>query len=379
MFIRWSHRIAVVLVVLGAACSSSGNAAKSGLDAVDGAVTADATEDERASPDSVPSDVGTEALEASDVPADSVNETAPPDGVEDNSGIIPAPPKGPPPGLFDCTAVWDPDIERKSPVPLDCWLDPACTDWMVVAHRGAGGELSVIAPENSLSGLRAAILMGVDGVELDVRDTLDGKFVLMHDGSALRTTGVDKDIDQMTLEEATDLQLLAPATKYEGDFSCDRIPSLEDALLLVKGKLFVNLDCKTDRMDLLAPRILELGMLDGVVLSVPSMDKGLLARTAVPSVRIQIRPDTLEEVQQGIELFDPDPDVFEVPWSLVVQASPVVHAIGRKISADAFGQDAQAFLLKDPSGYQQLLDQGADMLMTEYAPLLLKLLNRWEW
>jgi hypothetical protein len=87
----------------------------------------------------------------------------------------------------------------------------------------------------------------------------------------------------------------------------------------------------------------------------------------------------MEAVQQGIDLFDPDPDVFEVPWNLVEQSSPAVHAIGRKVSTDAFGQDAQALLLDDPSGYQGLIDQGADMLMVEYPPLLLELLGRWDW
>ena len=35
----------------------------------------------------------------------------------------------------------------------------------MVGHRGAGGELGTVAPENSLEGIRAAIWMGLDGVE----------------------------------------------------------------------------------------------------------------------------------------------------------------------------------------------------------------------
>jgi len=371
-----------LLAILLAACSSGGGGeSKLGPDwAADTAETTAEIADEVGKEDSVASEVVADVSDANETAAkDTVADTSLENLDEENTGVIQPPPKGPPPHLFDCTADWDSDIKPQSPVAMGCWLDPACTDRMVVAHRGAGGEMAVIAPENSLSALRAAILMGVDGVELDVRDTLDGEFVLMHDGSALRTTGVDKSVDQMTMEEATSLQLLAPATKYEGDFSCDNVPSLDEALLLVKGKLFVNLDCKTDRMDLLAPKIVELDMLDSVVLSVPSMDKAVQARAAVPSIRIQIRPDTMEEVQQGIDLFDPDPDVFEVPWSLVADASPVIHGIGRKVSADAFGQDAQALLLDDLSGYQELFVQGADMLMTEYPPFLLELLDRWEW
>jgi glycerophosphoryl diester phosphodiesterase len=48
---------------------------------------------------------------------------------------------------------------------------------LVVAHRGA----SAIAPENSLEAFEAAIAVGADKVEFDVRRTLDGVLVVVHD------------------------------------------------------------------------------------------------------------------------------------------------------------------------------------------------------
>ncbi|MFZ1062602.1 MAG: glycerophosphodiester phosphodiesterase [Acidimicrobiales bacterium] len=47
----------------------------------------------------------------------------------------------------------------------------------VVAHRG----LHQRQRENTLEAFRAAVSLGVDGVELDVRRTLDGEFVVHHD------------------------------------------------------------------------------------------------------------------------------------------------------------------------------------------------------
>jgi hypothetical protein len=41
------------------------------------------------------------------------------------------------------------------------------------SHRGAGAP-SVLAPENTLSGIRAAIAHGADLVEMDVRELLSG-------------------------------------------------------------------------------------------------------------------------------------------------------------------------------------------------------------
>ena len=54
----------------------------------------------------------------------------------------------------------------------------------VIGHRG----LPHAHPENSLAGLRAAVAMGADGVEFDVRTTSYGEQVLMHDATLDRTT-----------------------------------------------------------------------------------------------------------------------------------------------------------------------------------------------
>ena len=56
----------------------------------------------------------------------------------------------------------------------------------VIAHRAVGGG----APENSLAGIQYAIDRGIDMVEVDVRMTGDGHYILMHDPSLARTTNV---------------------------------------------------------------------------------------------------------------------------------------------------------------------------------------------
>jgi len=48
---------------------------------------------------------------------------------------------------------------------------------MVYAHRGA----SAAEPENTLAAFTAAVAMGADGVELDVRRTADGALAVHHD------------------------------------------------------------------------------------------------------------------------------------------------------------------------------------------------------
>jgi len=58
---------------------------------------------------------------------------------------------------------------------------PCSTDSMnrtvVIAHRGFHRDF----PENTLEAFRAAIALGVDGVEFDVQETADAEFVIHHD------------------------------------------------------------------------------------------------------------------------------------------------------------------------------------------------------
>ena len=61
---------------------------------------------------------------------------------------------------------------------------------IVIAHRGNWHN----APENSLQAIQNSIEMGVDMVEIDIRETKDGKLVLMHDQSIDRTTLMAKEI-----------------------------------------------------------------------------------------------------------------------------------------------------------------------------------------
>ncbi|HUS49954.1 MAG TPA: glycerophosphodiester phosphodiesterase family protein [Candidatus Paceibacterota bacterium] len=68
---------------------------------------------------------------------------------------------------------------------------------LIIGHRGAKG----IAPENSLSGFKKAVKLGIDGVELDVHLTKDGKLIVIHDMDLKRLTGLKIPIKQLTFKE----------------------------------------------------------------------------------------------------------------------------------------------------------------------------------
>jgi len=68
---------------------------------------------------------------------------------------------------------------------------------LIIGHRGAKG----IVPENSLSGFKKAVELGIDGVELDVHLTKDGKLVIIHDMDLKRLTGIKIPVKQLTFKE----------------------------------------------------------------------------------------------------------------------------------------------------------------------------------
>lgn len=71
----------------------------------------------------------------------------------------------------------------------------------LVAHRGRHG--SGAARENTLAAIRDAIAWGADVVEIDVRLTMDGAVVLLHDATLERLWGDPRRIDQMTLDDVS--------------------------------------------------------------------------------------------------------------------------------------------------------------------------------
>lgn len=85
-----------------------------------------------------------------------------------------------------------------------------------IAHRGA----STLATENTLDSIVAAIKAGSNMIEIDIRETADGKFVLSHDATTQRIFNVNLSIHEHTLAQ---LQAL-----------CPNLPRLEDAIKITK-------------------------------------------------------------------------------------------------------------------------------------------------
>lgn len=109
---------------------------------------------------------------------------------------------------------------------------------LVASHRGDWRNYA----DNSIEGIESCIQMGVDIVEIDVSQTKDGQLILMHDKTVNRTTTGKGKVEDLTLAEIKDLKLrngLGRASEF-------LVPTLEEAMLVAKGKIKVNLD-KADK------------------------------------------------------------------------------------------------------------------------------------
>ena len=98
----------------------------------------------------------------------------------------------------------------------------------VAAHRGFSEKY----PENTMEAFRAAIEIGADEIETDVRVTADGELVLIHDATVDRTTnGTGRVCDKLLCEIKT-----LDAGRGE------RVPTLRELMELVKDHPTLTLD-----------------------------------------------------------------------------------------------------------------------------------------
>jgi len=106
-----------------------------------------------------------------------------------------------------------------------------------IGHRGAAG----LAPENTLSSIQMAMDFQMDRIELDLRQTLDGVVVVLHDKTINRTTTGRGQVANMTYNR---LRKYSAGSKFSFEYRHERVPSFKEVLELVNGKCKLLLEIK---------------------------------------------------------------------------------------------------------------------------------------
>ena len=124
----------------------------------------------------------------------------------------------------------------------------------VMGHRGA----ALLAPENTLSSIRAAAAAGATWVEIDVYLIAEGGLVIFHDDTLERCTngeGVTRDA-QLNYVIGLDA-----GAKFSADFAGEKVPTLLEALECIQSLgLGLNLEIKHDGADVetIVPAVMEM-------------------------------------------------------------------------------------------------------------------------
>lgn len=96
-----------------------------------------------------------------------------------------------------------------------------------IGHRGAKGYVA----ENTLASFQKALDLKVDGIELDVHFSSDGKVVVIHDETIDRTTSKKGLVNDITASELKKMN----------------IPTLKEVLDLIDKRCFVNIEIKDSK------------------------------------------------------------------------------------------------------------------------------------
>lgn len=187
----------------------------------------------------------------------------------------------------------------------------------VISHRGDWRN----TPENSIQAIQNCIDLGVNMVEIDIKKTKDNELILLHDKTLDRTTtgkGLPQDY---TLAEIKQMRLRNGA----GVATSHQIPTLEEAMIVAKGKIWVNIDKGYDYFDLVEKVLEKTGTTQQVLIKaglpyqkVVAENKAVLDKLFFMPIIDMANPDAMTMVEEYIK--NMQPKAFEVCFTQIDQA-----------------------------------------------------------
>lgn len=229
----------------------------------------------------------------------------------------------------------------------------------ITAHRGS----SMNAPENTLTAIDLAIREGADYVEIDVQQTADGALVLFHDRDLRRIARRSDPITSLTLAE---LRQVDAGSWFSPNFAGERIPTLEEAIALVRGRAQLYLEIKpSPRTPGLTAAVMEQLQAEGMLADtvVAALDRRILAevRRLAPSVRTTLFVHT--------EIGQPN---YAGLHAVGLRAATVNDQAIRRARND--GHELHVWTVNDPTAMTRFIDLGVDNIITDRPDVLANLL-----
>jgi glycerophosphoryl diester phosphodiesterase len=221
--------------------------------------------------------------------------------------------------------------------------------FLIVGHRGAAG----LEPENTLRSFARAIDLGVDAVELDVY-CVDDRLVVIHDDTLERTTNGHGPVAETPFE----------ALRWLDAGAGELIPTLEEVIELVAGRVAINVELKGDGTAAPVARCIE--RQPNAEILVSSFEHAELGRFRRESPNALVAP-----------LFHkPSPQMFVIAgalgaWSINVSGRLATPALLSEIAER--GYRSLVYTINDNSIARALRDGGAGGIFTDYPDRMLDL------
>ncbi|HDR04718.1 MAG TPA: glycerophosphodiester phosphodiesterase family protein [Candidatus Marinimicrobia bacterium] len=237
---------------------------------------------------------------------------------------------------------------------------------MISAHRG--GPMSGF-PENAIETFENSLTYAPCIIECDIRVTRDGHLVLMHDATIDRTTNGKGTVSSLTLDQLK-LYRLVDENGRQTDF---QIPTLKETLIWAKGKTILMLDIKQDveashvvnmvrEMQAEAFSIIityNWGQVEEIHALAPDLMISASVNSYETAQMIFSSGTPMENFLFFVGIYEPELSIYNL-----------AHLRGiRTILGTMHNLDNKA-AVKGISVYQQLYQNGADILSTDNVPLV---------
>ena len=205
-------------------------------------------------------------------------------------------------------------------------------------------------PENTIAAYTSALDKGATHLEIDVRTSLDGVLVVMHDQTVRRTTNGTGLVNQLT---AAELVALDAGSWFSPAFADERVPLFSEVLVLVRTRnASLYIDYKEGTADTMyATLVAEDMQYAGVLIGSDEMLKAMQAID--PAVRIMPGASTAAQLADRLAYFgtltavNADDDIDDD------ELVPLAEANGVEVFVNRFDRT------DDEAGYADAVARGA--------------------
>ncbi len=233
----------------------------------------------------------------------------------------------------------------------------------VAVHRAA----NEFAPENTLAAMRIALDLEVDYIEMDVRQTKDGKSMILHDGNLDRTTNGNGPLKDLNFNEA---RSLSAGKWFDPFFAEEKIPTLEESCALLaehnkkaRHKTYFYVDCKEINAKVLIDCLAKYNLLEGSVFYINEAKQIDQIRALAPKAKILPGLRSGKDFNKMADILHPY--ALDISWKdISKELIDHAHAKGVKIFSDGFGEDMNV------ASYQKAIQSGIDVISTNKVSII---------